>query len=352
MTVSNDRDLYKKLQAPFQVEDVRFRAIQTKFFDGVKKCRFVPFVRKDAVQRRLDDVMGLHWEVSYVTSPSDHMPGLFCHLTLMFEDQAITRTGADYQWNEQTRKDRETGEEFKTSYTLASSATKAFVSASESFGIGKELYGLMTGWIECDQYGNPLKNLTLEDCFLKGSSPNKKSTPSTGLTQSESQENTASVPRTSMAPSNKVAAKPAQSSNGVDYLTQVWPFGKHKGKVVKDIDGTYWDWAMENLPQANPKDEKFRQDVYEMVVAGYNREHGFSGSLEGTADDVERLIKFGQQVGVSEMDVLEVLQQRFELVMDIDEGTVEPFDLNKQDEMMTAIQELGNAQRKQMVGAA
>lgn len=43
------------------------------------------------------------------------------------------------------------------------------------------------------------------------------------------------------------------------------PFGKHKGKPLKDIPLSYWQWAFENMDALNPEAENFDADFAESV---------------------------------------------------------------------------------------
>lgn len=43
------------------------------------------------------------------------------------------------------------------------------------------------------------------------------------------------------------------------------PFGKHKGKLLKEIPLSYWQWAFENMDALNPEAENYDADFAESV---------------------------------------------------------------------------------------
>jgi DNA polymerase III epsilon subunit-like protein len=44
-----------------------------------------------------------------------------------------------------------------------------------------------------------------------------------------------------------------------------WPFGKHKGKLIKDLDTDYLLWCVDNMNALNHKDPDLDLDLYESV---------------------------------------------------------------------------------------
>jgi hypothetical protein len=44
-----------------------------------------------------------------------------------------------------------------------------------------------------------------------------------------------------------------------------WPFGKHKGKLIADLDTDYLLWCVDNMNALNHKDPDFDLDLYESV---------------------------------------------------------------------------------------
>jgi len=46
---------------------------------------------------------------------------------------------------------------------------------------------------------------------------------------------------------------------------KTWPFGKHKGQRLEDLDNDYYSWALKNLPQLNEKDSSYDDDLAESI---------------------------------------------------------------------------------------
>jgi len=49
------------------------------------------------------------------------------------------------------------------------------------------------------------------------------------------------------------------------YVFARFPFGKHKGKLLKDIPTGYFVWMCDNMDSLNPKDERFDPDLYSTI---------------------------------------------------------------------------------------
>ena len=45
-----------------------------------------------------------------------------------------------------------------------------------------------------------------------------------------------------------------------------WQFGKHKGKLLTELDNDYYKWAINNLPQFNDKNSAYDADLVQSVV--------------------------------------------------------------------------------------
>jgi DNA polymerase III epsilon subunit-like protein len=56
-------------------------------------------------------------------------------------------------------------------------------------------------------------------------------------------------------------------------LIDEMPFGKHKGKKIKDIPLAYWEWAFQNMDNLNPESEKYDEMLYKSI------EHELSSKL-------------------------------------------------------------------------
>lgn len=47
--------------------------------------------------------------------------------------------------------------------------------------------------------------------------------------------------------------------------TKIWPFGKHKGQPLADLDNDYYAWALKNLPQLQEGGSGYDPDLAESV---------------------------------------------------------------------------------------
>jgi len=52
---------------------------------------------------------------------------------------------------------------------------------------------------------------------------------------------------------------------------EVWPFGKHKGKPLSEIETDYYMWAMENMDSLNEEKSSFDPDLAASVAAELER---------------------------------------------------------------------------------
>lgn len=48
-------------------------------------------------------------------------------------------------------------------------------------------------------------------------------------------------------------------------LMDEMPFGKYKGKKIKDVPLDYWEWAITNMDSLNPKSEKYDDMLYKSI---------------------------------------------------------------------------------------
>lgn len=48
-------------------------------------------------------------------------------------------------------------------------------------------------------------------------------------------------------------------------LTRMWPFGKHKGKLISETPLDYIVWALKNLDSLNPDHPNFDKDLYNSI---------------------------------------------------------------------------------------
>jgi hypothetical protein len=264
-----NQKLYKALAAPFAEEDILFRAIQ-KSKDGTKS-QFTPYVRKNKIIDRLNDVLGESWSYSVKTTNDPGMPGVICDLAIEFPaGSPITRSGADCQFNNQ-RKPNAQGGQMGQDYSLPSSFTKAFVTAAEMFGIGAYLYGMQTQYLEIDEWGKPTQKLTLEMCSKKFEQvpTTKKDAPSPPMATSTTVPAAANAP--SVPPANKSGGKPpTPTSPPTSGQPQTFKIGKHKGKPLSEVPMEYIEWAFENMDSLKPGTQYFSQAFFEAVTVQYD----------------------------------------------------------------------------------
>lgn len=48
-------------------------------------------------------------------------------------------------------------------------------------------------------------------------------------------------------------------------IYKTMPFGKHKGKLLKDVDVGYWQWALKNMDSLNPEKDNYDADLAESI---------------------------------------------------------------------------------------
>ena len=146
-------EIYEDLRVPVGEKDIAFRPVVLNA--DRSKAIFVPHIRKDAAVRRLNEVLGPNWSCTFRSSNDPAMPGVFCQLSLLIGDQWISREGADYAptpWSSQ---------QLMPDLVLSASCDLAFITAAQLAGIGGELDGLFTDWIDLDDSLQPQQYLSL-----------------------------------------------------------------------------------------------------------------------------------------------------------------------------------------------
>ena len=128
-------EIAKKLKAYFPEEDIQWRITATT--QDKTKGLAVPYLDTRAIQRRLDDTLGIDgWKVSYRVIEN----GFICSLSLKLNDQWITKEdGANMTDYEQIKGG------ISTSFKRA---------ASSAFGIGRYIYDIPLTWIKVKKQGN------------------------------------------------------------------------------------------------------------------------------------------------------------------------------------------------------
>lgn len=129
------KEIAEKLKAYFPEEDIQWRITATT--QDKTKGLAVPYIDTRAIQRRLDDTVGIDgWKVSY--RPIED--GFICSLSLKLNNEWITKEdGAnmtDY-------------EKIKGGISAAFKRT-----ASSGFGLGRYIYDIPLTWIKIKKQGN------------------------------------------------------------------------------------------------------------------------------------------------------------------------------------------------------
>jgi hypothetical protein len=169
------------------------------------------------------------------------MPGVFCELSVLIGDEWISREAADYAptpWSAQ---------QLLPDLALSASCDLAFCAAAQLVGIGGELEGLFTEWIDLDDSLQPGQYLSL------------------AKTKRRSQPQ----------PIGRTKESASSDTTSGDPLDAVWNIGKkYAGRKLRDIPLQYWEWALntengerKGMDMLNPKSEKFDRDRYEMARA-------------------------------------------------------------------------------------
>ena len=117
------KQIMTELQAKFEDEDIIWKPANFKQPNGLK----LPYLRKDAIMQRLDDVVGVDgwWrKFTPIHFDSSEKPGFFCELTLVINGVEITKTDAAEQTN---------------IAPLKGGLSDAFKRAAMAFGIGRFL---------------------------------------------------------------------------------------------------------------------------------------------------------------------------------------------------------------------
>ncbi|MBU7595913.1 hypothetical protein FVO58_26070 [Metabacillus halosaccharovorans] len=144
----NEEELSELLNAPFLVDQVKWRATAFKNNDGVWSALLVPYVQNKAIMNRLDQVFGkFGWE----NQLKELHGGVICGISVHFEGRTITKwDGADPTDTEATK----------------GGITNSMKRASVQWGIGRYLKDVPHNWVKIhsnrltdrDEYVNNKKN--------------------------------------------------------------------------------------------------------------------------------------------------------------------------------------------------
>jgi hypothetical protein len=131
----NYPEMFEKLAAPFNPEDLEWRAGATNA--EKTKALALAYITSRAVMDRLDEVVGpQNWRDEYAPGP---VGGLVCGISLRINGDWITKwDGADNTQFE----------------AVKGGLSDAFKRAAVKWGIGRYLYRLPNVWVPCEARGN------------------------------------------------------------------------------------------------------------------------------------------------------------------------------------------------------
>ena len=129
------KEIAEKLKAYFPEEDIQWRITATT--QDKTKGLAVPYIDTRAIQRRLDDTVGIDgWKVSY--RPIED--GFICSLSLKLNNEWITK---------------EDGSNLTEYEQIKGGISAAFKrTASSGFGLGRYIYDIPLKWIKIKKQGN------------------------------------------------------------------------------------------------------------------------------------------------------------------------------------------------------
>lgn len=132
--MSNAKDIEKKLQRPFDEEDIQWRVQQAGVpQSGKPYVMVIPYVNNRAIQKRLDDVFGAFgWENAYKPTPDGK--GYLCGITIHLDGKSVTK------WD---------GAEYTNIEPLKGALSDSMKRTAVQLGIGRYLYQLDVTFAEC-----------------------------------------------------------------------------------------------------------------------------------------------------------------------------------------------------------
>lgn len=133
----NLKEMFARLAAPFNPEDIEWRAGVTNA--EKTKALALAYITSRAVMDRLDEVIGPeNWRDEYNHGPDG---GVICGLSLRINNEWITK------WDGAENTDFE---------AIKGGLSDAFKRAGYKWGIGRYLYKLESVWVPCEAHGKSI----------------------------------------------------------------------------------------------------------------------------------------------------------------------------------------------------
>lgn len=132
--MSEANSIEKKLQRPFDEEDIQWRVQQAGIpASGKPYVMAIPYVSNRAIQKRLDEVFGAFgWENAYKPTPDGK--GYLCGITIHLDGKSVTK------WD---------GAEYTNIEPLKGALSDSMKRCAVQLGIGRYLYQLDVCFAEC-----------------------------------------------------------------------------------------------------------------------------------------------------------------------------------------------------------
>lgn len=256
------------LQAPIADEFLSWKpgnTFQSK--DGQWFAVYFPYVNKEFLEERLDEVMGLEgWDAVYT---EDNKGITHCQLYLVLPGERRPMREGVGSHSTFTKADEEKTDKQEVD-ELHGGRTRAFRDACRLFGIcGRDIINTqtrpvkITGKVE----GNKIK-------YFKASEPLSRAllihSGASTFEGSQSNRGTVTVGLTpsAAARSPEAHAKASEETKDIkpeDAEAIIWPFGKHKGKTLAELPSHYLTWCLDNVKQLNPESGDFNAFLHGAV---------------------------------------------------------------------------------------
>lgn len=142
-------DIQKQLQEPFNPDDIEWRVQRSGVSFGKVWMIIVPYVDNRAIQRRLDDVLGVFgWEDAYKPTPDGR--GMLCGITIFDKkfDKSVTKWDGAEIPPELSPEDVKAGKKQKSD-PIKTALSNSEKRASVKIGVGRYLYKIKEQFANC-----------------------------------------------------------------------------------------------------------------------------------------------------------------------------------------------------------